>query len=60
MKRSKDIDPSRSSRRVSRLQGSEGDRADSLQWAKGERILWQGELMGGRKQEQAGPTQSPQ
>jgi hypothetical protein len=51
---------SRSSMWVSRLQGSGGDEADSLQWANGKRIVWQGELMGWRKQEQAGPTQSPQ
>jgi hypothetical protein len=59
MRRSKEVARSRSSRWVSRLQGSGGDGADSLQWAKGKKIVWQGELMGWRKQEQAGPTQSP-
>lgn len=55
-----EVVPSRSNRWVSRLQGSGGDEADSLQWAMGKRIVWQGELMGRRKQEQAGPTPSPQ
>ena len=49
-----------SNRWVSRLRGSGGDEAASLQWAKGKKIVWQGELMGWRQQEQAGPTQSPQ
>ncbi|NBZ96672.1 MAG: hypothetical protein EBR40_09660 [Proteobacteria bacterium] len=57
---SKEVARSRSSRWVSRLQGSGGERADSLQWARSQRVVWQGELMGWRKQEQAGPTQSPQ
>jgi len=56
MRRSKEVAGSRSSKWVSRLQGSGGDRADSLQWARGKRVVWQGELMGWRKQEQAGPT----
>ena len=60
MKGSKEFARSRSSRWVSRLQGSGGLRADSLQWARGQRVVCQGELMGWRKQERAGPTQSPQ
>ena len=56
----KEVALSRSSRWVSRLQGSGGEMADSLQWARSQRVVCQGELMGWRKQEQAGPTQSPQ
>jgi hypothetical protein len=57
---SNEVARSRSSRWVSRLQGSGGDRADSLQWASRKEVCCQGELMGWMKQEQAGPTQSPQ